>query len=309
MAVTMINENNSYREITARYALWLDTLGFSEGVVRNYPRYIAAFFDWLHARDVIHTGSLTQKHVEQYLAWLQTRPNKNHKDRLLSISSLNHHFTAVDKLLEFLHGQGAAHAPIPPRLRLRPDVQERIAKIVPLTQAEIKILYNAIEYTYPNLDYTRREANRYQLRLILALYYGCGLRRSEGYRLRPGDIDFDRKTVFVEKGKNYRDRVIPMGRNVYKELQDYVYSFRHLLQLPHKRLFIHTAGVLNRHLQHLQSMCEDQGIKSKNLTLHTLRHSIATHLLQNGMSIENIALFLGHSSLESTQIYTHIISK
>jgi len=54
---------------------------------------------------------------------------------------------------------------------------------------------------------------------------------------------------------------------------------------------------------------ENESLKEKNLCLHTLRHSIATHLLQNGMNIENIARFLGHSTLESTQIYTHIINE
>ncbi|MBN2777899.1 MAG: tyrosine-type recombinase/integrase [Bacteroidales bacterium] len=57
----------------------------------------------------------------------------------------------------------------------------------------------------------------------------------------------------------------------------------------------------------LPDYCPDKSIRKKRMTLHILRHSIATHLLQNGMSIESIALFLGHSSLESTQIYTHLV--
>jgi integrase/recombinase XerD len=66
-------------------------------------------------------------------------------------------------------------------------------------------------------------------------------------------------------------------------------------------------AVLGNKLKYLQSVCDDENIKAKRLSLHVLRHSIATYLLQNGMSIENIALFLGHSSLDTTQIYTHLI--
>ncbi len=97
-----------------------------------------------------------------------------------------------------------------------------------------------------------------------------------------------------------------MSEGVYRDLQDYIYNFRNRLNLPHKRLFIYTTGTLNDNLQHLQNISENEVLKAKRLTLHVLRHSIATHLLQNGMEIENISLFLGHSSLEATQIYTHI---
>jgi integrase/recombinase XerD len=80
-----------------------------------------------------------------------------------------------------------------------------------------------------------------------------------------------------------------------------------LQNLNNRRLFINTTGTLNNSLKDLQQATNCEAIKNKRLTLHILRHSIATHLLQNGMSIESIALFLGHSSLESTQIYTHLI--
>ncbi len=121
------------------------------------------------------------------------------------------------------------------------------------------------------------------------------------------DVDFERKTIFVEQGKNYKDRIIPMSAGVYKELQDYIYNYRHRLKLNHNRLFTCLKCVLNKKLKYLQSVCTDENVKAKRLSTHVLRHSIATHLLQNGMSIENIALFLGHSSLGTTQIYTHLI--
>jgi len=62
-------------------------------------------------------------------------------------------------------------------------------------------------------------------------------------------------------------------------------------------------------LNKMQEISDNQSLRTKNITLHTLRHSIATHLLQNGMDLEQISRFLGHSSLESTQIYTHLVEK
>ncbi|NVK66966.1 MAG: tyrosine-type recombinase/integrase [Flavobacteriales bacterium] len=299
--------NHSFKEINKQYSAWLDTLGFSSGVVYDYNARVRDFLEWMELQSVNQINALNQKHINQYFNYLETRPNKRHKGRLLSVSHLNHNFIAVDKLLEFLHVQGLRSAPVPTNYRMRVDQDERIRKIETLTQSEIKTLFSAIENTYPKLDFIHREQKHYQLKLIFALYYGCGLRLSEGAKLRLSNIDFERKTVFVEKGKNYKDRIIPMSEGVYNALQDYVYNFRGTLKLPHNRLFLNSKNELNRMFKKLQNACEDEQIQQKRLSMHVLRHSIATHLLQNGMNIENIRLFLGHSSLETTQIYTHLV--
>jgi integrase/recombinase XerD len=301
--------NNSFREINKQYTSWLDTLGFSLGVVNDYKSRVRDFLEWLETQSVTQINQLTQKQISQYFSYLETRPNKRYKGKLLSISHLNHNFIAVDKLLEFLHGQGLQNIPSPTNHRIKEDKDERIRKIEILTKEQIKTLHSAIQNTYSNLNFAHREQKHYQLKLIFSLHYACGLRLKEGAKVRFQDIDFERKTVFVEKGKNYKDRIIPMSSGVYNGLQDYIYNFRNKLKLPHNRLFIQTPNALNKDLKHLQSVCEDEKIKQKRLSMHVLRHSIATHLLQNGMSVENISQFLGHSSLESTQIYTHIVEQ
>jgi integrase/recombinase XerD len=298
--------NNKYREINRNYTLWLDTLGFSSGVVLDYKERVKEFLEWLETHSVNQINQITQKHVSNYFSYLETRPNKRRAGHLLSVSHLNHNFIAVDKLLEFLHTQGVHNTPTPTGYRLKVDKEERIRKIETLSKEEIKKLIDAIPNTYKNLRFEQRETNHYQLKLIFALYYACGLRLSEGAKLQIKDIDFDRKTVFVEKGKNYKDRFIPMSSGVYTALQDYIYNFRNKQKLPHNKLFLKGKDDLNKMLKHLQNECENEQIKQKRISMHLLRHSIATHLLQNKMSIENISLFLGHSSLESTQIYTHL---
>lgn len=301
----MLNEN--FKNISREYTFWLDTLGFSNGVVCDYKGRIKDFFEWLQNQDIYNIKSLNQNHLKTYFNYLEKRPNKRRKGGL-SISHLNHNFIAIDKLMEFLHQIGMNKAPVPTNYRLKVDEQYRINNIQPFLQTEIKELQDNIKNTYLHFNYKEKEQKHEQLKLIFALYYACGLRRTEAYNLTIKDIDFDKRTIFVRQGKNYKDRIIPMNKGVYNALQDYIYNFRNLLKLNHKRLFIHSTGSLNNSLKDLQKTCS-KAIQNKNLTLHILRHSIATHLLQNGMSIENISRFLGHSSLDSTQIYTHIINR
>jgi integrase/recombinase XerD len=308
--------NTNYTEIQKEYTNWLDTLGFSNGLVYDYKFRVRDFLEWLQTQGVSKINQLTDKHIKTYFDYLQIRSNKRKKAGL-SVSHLNHNFCAIDKLMEFLHQMGMETAPTPTNYRLKVDKQLRINNIEPFTQQEIKILHANITNTYPHFTFIQKEAKQEQLKLIFALYYACGLRRTEGYKLTVQDIDFDKRTIFVRQGKNYKDRIVPMNKGVYKALQHYIYNFRNLQKVNHKRLFIHHTNALSRSLKELQQTTQiyaeqsrsNQVIKQKRLSLHILRHSIATHLLQNGMSIENIAQFLGHSTLNSTQIYTHIINK
>jgi integrase/recombinase XerD len=287
---------------------WIDTLGYSDSVASYCKNSLSDFFGWLEDKKIRSVNQLTNKHITAYHNYLETRPNKVFKGRLLGGAHLNHYFTAIDKLLEFLHQYGMKNTPIPTNYRIKTDEQERIRKIEVLTQQEIKILYNSIENAYPRFLFEERQAKQYELKLIFTLFYACGLRLSEGFNLQIQDIDFDRKTVFVQQGKNYKDRIVPMNTGVYNNLQDYVYNFRSKHKLNHSRVFIcKLEKTINKKIKYLQGICEDETVKSKRISPHVLRHSIATHLLQNGMSIENIALFLGHSCLESTQIYTHLV--
>jgi integrase/recombinase XerD len=295
----MLNDN--YNTLKNEYAVWLNTLGFSGGVVTDYRDRVRDFFEWLESKNVNAVNIITQKNITDYFDYLQVRKSKR-ANRALSVSHLNHNFLAIDKLCEFLHQMGMSQAPTPTNYRIKPDKEQRIKNIQPLTKEEIKALQINISNTYSSFTFIQREQKQEQLKLIFVLYYGCGLRRNEGYKLTVNDIDFEKKTIFVKQGKNYKDRIVPMNNSVCKALEHYIYNYRNLQKVKHKRLFLSTTGTLNNSLQNLQKLTDID----KKITLHILRHSIATHLLQAGMSIESIALFLGHSSLESTQIYTHL---
>jgi integrase/recombinase XerD len=299
----MLNEN--YNHIKNEFAVWLAAIGFSNSVTYNYKNAAFDFFEWLQLKN-IHSIQLLNTHlVSNYFEYLQTRTNKR-RQGALSAAHLNKNFDCIDKLLEFLQQMGMS-TPIPTNYRIKQDKKAREEKIQALTQEEIKTLQENITNTYSYFDFKIREKKHEELKLIFALYYGCGLRRNEGFKLTVNDIDFERKTIFIKQGKGYKDRIVPMNKNVYDTLQHYIYNFRNLQKLQHKRLFITGTYTLNVSLQRLQQATNNEAIQAKHITLHTLRHSIATHLLQNSMSIESIALFLGHSSLESTQVYTHLI--
>ncbi len=298
--------NDSYKAILQQYIFWLDTLGFARP--RRYGERVKDFFEWLTIQNVTSIDSINQEHITAFFHYQETRPNKRFKGTLSNIY-LNDYYAAVDKFCEFLHQMGMQNAPVPLNRRITIDEEERVRKIEPFTIEEIKQLQAEIKNTYPDLNYQQRQIKHYHLKLIFTLYYGCGLRLSEGYKLKAKDIDFNRRTIFIRQGKNYKDRLIPMNDNIYNALQDYLYNFRNQIKCGHNRLFLYTPTTLSKDLRHLHSQCPDENIQNKRLTFHILRHSIASHLLQKGMTIENIARFLGHSSLSSTQIYTHIINR
>lgn len=300
--------NSDFKTIQQEFIFWLETLGFSSYSVRKYQRKGKEFFEWLETKNITSLNLIKQNHVKAFFNYQETRKNKRFKGTLSDIY-LNDYYTGIDKLLEFLHQMGAKNIPSPTNYRITINNDERVRKIEPFTIEEIKQLQNQIQELYPNYKQQKRERKQYQLKLIFALHYGCGLRLSEGYNLTAKNINFNKRTIFIQQGKGYKDRIIPINDNIYNTLQDYIYNFRNQIKCDHNRLYIHSKVALLYSLKDLQQSCNNEQLKNKLLHFHVLRHSIATHLLQNGMNIENIAKFLGHTSLESTQIYTHIINR
>ncbi len=297
-----------YTAIHTEYVHWIKVLGYSEATQLVCKKGIKFFFTWLPTQNVPHITKLEHKHIENYFEYLQTRPNKSNNKTALSKSYLNKQFDAVDKLLKFLHGHGFTKTLLPTNYRIKKSKEERVYNITPFSQTEIKTLIQGISQSAEHLPFKQRERKEQQLKLAFVLFYACGLRRSEAYCVTIGNIDFDRKILFVEQGKNYKDRIIPLSENTYKVLQDYIYNFRALQKVKHQKLFINPIPTLIYWLRELHKASPDKALKQKRMSMHILRHSIATHLLENGMSIENIALFLGHDSIATTQLYTHFLN-
>lgn len=301
--------NTHFTAIQQQYIFWLDTLAYVPNTVTNYGYRVTDFFDWLESKNITNIQHATQKHINYFFEYQQTRPNTKYKGRTLSVSYLNDYFTAIDKLCEFLNQINAQTNLVPTGYRIALDESQRIKKIEPFSVEEIKQLQATINDCYLHLEHEHKTIKQEQLKLIFVLYYGCGLRLSEGFNLTPKEIDFNKRTIFIHQGKGYKDRIIPMSDNVYTALQDYIYNFRSQIKCNHNRLFVQSKIGITKDLKYLHQNCDNEAVQNKRLSFHILRHNIATHLLQNGMSVENIAKFLGHNCLESTQIYTHIINR
>jgi integrase/recombinase XerD len=284
--------------------------------VYNMPHAIREFLHFLENKNIKAIQALEHKHIQAYYDHISKRTNQR-RGGGLSSTHINKHLQGIEKFLEYLHHRGIQNLPAM-NIKLEKVCRDRLTV---LTTDEIKLLFaatekDAIAPTHPH--YNRfNEVWQARDRAMLAVYYSCGLRRNEGVHINLDDINFDRQILHVRKGKNYKERFVPFNKANAQYLQLYVYDYRPLFAKDKKedRLFLSAGGRLTNgtslllRLQRLQQLTEDTDLQQKTIGLHTLRHSIATHLLAAGMSLEKIAQFLGHSSLDSTQIYTHLIKQ
>lgn len=285
------------------YKTWLYTLGFSASTVYNYPKILYYFLEYLKNKGIVRITQLTHQHITDYFNYLQTRQSMRGQ-KALSKAHLNKSFDCIDKFLEFLHHSGMNNAPQPTHYRIIETKSEALGKIKVLTQKEIQKLYDSTKELFPDFSPKAAEPRQALATLILDLCYGCGLRKSEAFHLLTADIDLNKKILFVRQAKGYKDRYVPLSENINKRIELFMYQYRSTFNVQHKRLFpLSSKESLFYYIKLLRTTSKI----NKKFGLHTLRHSIATHLLQNGMSIEQIARFLGHSTLESTQVYTHLI--
>jgi integrase/recombinase XerD len=144
-------------------------------------------------------------------------------------------------------------------------------------------------------------------RAMLSLIYACGLRRSELLNLTLKDIHSDRKLLLIRQSKGKKDRVVPLSEKLIAMLREYykVYKPQHWLFEGQNHGNPYSEKSLENVLKH---SIEKAGIQKK-VSLHWLRHSYATHLLESGTDLRYIQELLGHSSSRTTEIYTHVSTK
>ena len=147
---------------------------------------------------------------------------------------------------------------------------------------------------------------------MLETIYACGLRVSELCELKISNIDFNECIIRVY-GKGNKERIVPMNDSAINALKTYINEYRSFLLRDKisEYVFINNMGTkISRQsfFKILKKVCNDNGIK-KSVSPHTLRHSFATHLLNNGADLRVIQELLGHSNLTTTQIYSHLVDK
>lgn len=302
--LTLKSESFQYAEKS--FKEWLDILGYAPSTVYNLPNHLRELFYWLEQQGYQHLQNLDTPLIRTYYEQLKSRSNQR-RGGGLSSAYLNKHLQALYKFADYLRQSGKL---LLPALGIEWE-SDTTQEITVLEQEEIKLLYQA---TYGFNEGTQLEHFNARDRAMLTIFYGCGLRRNEGYHLNVEDINLDKQLLHVKKGKAYKERFVPFNPTNLNYLQEYLYDARpFLVKDPRESAFLISqrgkrmqAQSMALRLKLLQQRTDDIALQQKEVRLHVLRHSIATHLLQNGMALEKISRFLGHSSLESTQVYTHL---
>jgi integrase/recombinase XerD len=308
----------AYQYIEKSFKEWLEALGYGWQGVYYMPLQIRGLLNWLERQNKTQLTGITNEAIkEYYYSELKQRKNCMVGAGTLSNKHLNKNLQALRKFVEYLRQTGKLQIPL---LNIK---QEPIIDNKPtvLTEEEISELYKATE-TIPAKMKHAKPREFYEMlnlrdRAMLSIFYGCGLRRNEGYHLNVSDIHIESSIVHVRKGKGYKERFVPISRKGIEHITAYLYDARRVMVRDTREaaFFLNHNGkrlggqMLMLCLQTLARRTNNSELQQKEIGLHTLRHSIATHLLAHGMNLEKIKEFLGHSSLESTQVYTHLINE
>jgi len=259
-----------------RYRGWLESHRYSPNTVRTYTTMMEAFLKFVSpkAATECEANDLVRM-VNEYIL-----------PRGLSYSYQNQLISAVKKFYKEI-----CHEKIDPGTFTRPRARHKLPNV--LSKEEVKRI----------LEAPTNEKHR----VMLSIIYGCGLRRSEVIMLEPDDIDRDRMLLTVRQSKGFKDRIVPVSAKLVKMVDNYLERYRPVLYLfeGQRQGDRYSATSVEKVFT---MACQRAEIKKK-ITLHGLRHSYATHLLEAGTDLRYIQELLGHKSSKTTEIYTHVTEK
>jgi site-specific recombinase XerD len=248
---------------------------YGKGSVRNYMQELTLLFK--HYND-LQVEALRQEHIERYLVFIK----ENHKVGRAKCRS-------VAQACSFFFKKVMPVSYIVPS-NLYPKKQFKLPNI--MTEMEVEKLFQA--------------SLSLQERCVLGLLYGCGMRISEVSSLKITDIDSANKRIKVEQGKGGKDRFTLLPPTLLEHLRQYYVA----VGKPKEYLFTSPQTKRALHVRSMQvvvnSAMVKAGFESGRFTAHTLLHSFATHMLNQGNNIHVIKTLLGHSKLETTMIYLHL---
>ncbi len=260
------------QELLNKYTNWMEVKRYSKSTIESYTNALLVFFSYHN-----------QKNVEQI----------NNQD----VMDFNTHYILKKNLSatyqsQFINAlklfyQTVKNHKIDIEKLIRPQQGHKLPKVI--SEEEVAAIINACK----NLKH----------KTMLSLIYSAGLRRGELLSLLKTDIDSKRMIITIRNAKGMKDRNVPLSPVILNMLRKYYTEFK-----PVKNLFEgQFGGPYNaRSLDKiLKTAAHVAGIK-KNITLHMLRHSYATHLLEAGTNLRYIQELLGHKSPKTTQIYTHV---
>lgn len=279
---------NQYIQIFRNY-LKLER-GLSENSITNYVLDVERLEEFLTAFDeVVSLVEVSEELIQEFLYKLASEVAPSTRARIISGLKNFYNFLILERYIE---KSPMELIEVPKMDRKLPDV---------LTLEEIDLLFENIDHSTPE---------GYRNRVMLETMYSCGLRVSELIQLRLSDLFFQEGFIRVI-GKGDKHRFVPIGSNTIGFITRYVNEVRsHILVKPKASdlVFLNRRGNgLTRAM--IFTIVKNLGIETgilKSISPHTFRHSFATHLLENGADIRAIQLMMGHESITTTEIYTHI---
>ena len=260
----------------ARFRSWMEAHWYPPTTVRTYTGMMKKFLLFVAPREATEcTGDDLINMVNEYIL-----------PEGLSYSFQNQLISAVKKFYSEIYKQV-----IDPGTFTRPRVRHRLPNV--LSKEEVKRVLGA-------------PVNE-KHRVMLSIIYGCGLRRSELIMLEPADIDRERMLLSIRQSKGFKDRVVPLSAKLIEMVDAYIRRYRpvrYLFEGQYQGSSYSAASV-----EKVFRMAYQRAAIKKKITLHGLRHSYATHLLEAGTDLRYIQELLGHKSSKTTEIYTHVTEK
>lgn len=284
-----------YKEIFEEYDSFIQSKGYK--TTRNSKMYqtcVIEFLWWLESQSILKVTRIDSSVLMRYTEYLSNRP-KLRGAGTLSQNMLNKHFFSLRLLFDLLLKTERVESTVYLPKYYKTATEHRNI----LTVDEIKELF----------DNASSEAER----AVLTLAYGCGLRRTEIERLNYRDVNLKENYLIVRDGKGSKLREVPLSKTTVKTLRNYLKNEREELlennNLLEKAFLLNANGrrmlgaTANRRLKQVIERASNYEITEKEITLHNLRHSIATHLLEKGADIEFVRSFLGHAEIDMVQVY------
>lgn len=263
--------------------------GLSDNTIKSYMKDLEQYTTHLEKfYNVTGPEQILKRHIENFLKYLH-RKELSPKTIARKISAIKsfHHFLVLEKIMTEDIASDFETPKIPKHLPSVLSVEE-VIKILEASDVDTPLGY-------------RNKA-------LLELIYGSGLRVSELLKIEMVDVHIAERYVLVH-GKGSKERLVPISDMAVIALRNYIVKGRpQLLKSNLSYLFINNeGGQLSRQgfYKVLQGLAIDAGIDT-HVSPHTLRHSFATHLLENGIDLRSLQTLLGHEDISTTQIYTHI---
>lgn len=297
MEIVYLLRSEGHQLLRQGFGEWLAVLGYAPTSVAAMPRHLQEFLHYQEQQGKYSLSQLTAGDATAFINELQTRTGVR-TGRGFSAGHINKYIQVLHLFSQYIRRTGKSGVGFT-LARLPEDEPLPVW----LTRQEIRRLYAA----------TKDDVLGMRDRAMLSVFYGCGLRLQEGAALACSDILHERRMLYVRRGKGYRERYVPIAEQSYQDIQVYLEQGRpELLRTPCAAVFIdmNKGRPITKQSLYLRikGLVRKAGI-IKPVGTHTLRHSIATHLLQSGMKLERIQEFLGHAVLDSTQVYTHLINE